>query len=156
MSAPSDYIWSLVSHLPSYPRGRQLMVMLQAYADESWTHKGPKVFVIGGFIAPAEIWARFSDEWQRVLDMKPRIDYFKNDEAVHLRGEFTYWKPWRRDERVQLLRNVIHAFRPGLFYLALKMKDYREVFANGDSTIKSEYLSRRSRNQTGRGTVCSS
>jgi hypothetical protein len=121
--------------LPSFKRGRQVMVMLQAYADESWTHKGPRMFALGGFVAPTEIWARFSDEWQRVLDMKPRIDYFKWDEAVHLKGEFVHWREWRRNERVRLLQNVINAFRPGYCFVAAQMNDFEEVF--GGTYVKS-------------------
>ena len=49
-------------------------MVLRAYIDESehQASEGPPVFVMGGFIAPAESWAKFSDEWQEVLDMRPR------------------------------------------------------------------------------------
>lgn len=50
--------------------------MLQAYADASTAHD--ELFVLAGYIAPAEKWAQFSDEWQAELDRPPnRLAVFK-------------------------------------------------------------------------------
>lgn len=42
-------------------------MVLQAYMDESMDTSG--MFVLGGYIAPAESWAAFSREWQELLPL---------------------------------------------------------------------------------------
>jgi hypothetical protein len=72
----NSYIWALVSGFSEPMRSNRLLLMLQAYIDDSRSDD-PPVFALGGFIAPAEKWASFSDEWQQFLDMPPAIKYFK-------------------------------------------------------------------------------
>lgn len=50
--------------------------MLQAYVDESGAGD-PRVFVLAGYVAPAENWAKFSDDWREMLGMRPSLDCFK-------------------------------------------------------------------------------
>jgi hypothetical protein len=80
MSAPrreaaSAYVWVLVSGLPGEKRRRRQLLMLQAHIDDSKTDS--QLFVLGGFIAPAEAWAAFTEEWQKELDQPPQIPEFK-------------------------------------------------------------------------------
>jgi hypothetical protein len=54
--------------------------MLQVCLDESG--KGdPDVFVIAGYVSTTELWAKFSDEWQELLDHDSKyyrkLEYFK-------------------------------------------------------------------------------
>jgi Protein of unknown function (DUF3800) len=53
----------------------RLLLNLKAYIDESGK-SDPPVFVMAGFIARAEQWAAFNDEWREILDMPPRIEAF--------------------------------------------------------------------------------
>jgi hypothetical protein len=82
--------------------------MLQAYIDDSgWDGKSP-VFVLAGYIANAEQWERFSDDWQTVLDLnQPRsIKYLKMKEACRLgdrNSQFFQWSGRDRDERLKQL-----------------------------------------------------
>jgi hypothetical protein len=51
--------------------------MLQAYIDGSGTGD-PERLVLAGYVAPAENWARFSDDWQGLLSMRRLpLEYFK-------------------------------------------------------------------------------
>ena len=57
--------------------------MFQAYIDDSG--KGDsQLFVLAGYIATVDRWAAFSDEWQRLLDMRSphyrHLTYFKMNE----------------------------------------------------------------------------
>ena len=52
---------------------------LQAYIDDSMA--ADAVLVLAGYVATAEQWARFSDEWQERLDIRPSWPYFKMSEV---------------------------------------------------------------------------
>lgn len=68
--------------------------MLQAHIDESIADG--KVLALAGYVAPAETWADFSDEWQKLLDMSPRMEFFKmsqmaqSDEGMERSSWFYY------------------------------------------------------------------
>ncbi len=66
----SSYIWALVSGLPGKRRTERQLLMLQAYIDGSAT-QGRNILVLAGYIAKAETWAKFSDDWQELLDNRP-------------------------------------------------------------------------------------
>jgi Protein of unknown function (DUF3800) len=100
--------------------------MLQAFVDDSISAK-PPVFILGGYVAPAERWAEFSDEWQAVLEIPPRLEYFKMQEAWPCKGQFDGWSVKRRNERLGQLYAVIEkhvsaeiliGFRPDAFKTA--------------------------------------
>ncbi len=42
-------------------------MVLQAYVDESISERGKKPYVVAGYVATAESWARFSAEWEPLL-----------------------------------------------------------------------------------------
>jgi hypothetical protein len=62
-------------------------MLLQGYFDDSGSHGGEGLYVLGGFLAPSVSWSRFNSEWQHVLNKDPTIAYFKMSEAIsHPRG----------------------------------------------------------------------
>ena len=73
-------------------------VIIKVYADESGTHdktgrqKGSQVPVIAGYLASAEYWKSFNDNWQSVLKHKKYgVDYFHNKElGFHHRQKTTF------------------------------------------------------------------
>src|SRR5436305_305419 len=90
-------------------RRNRILVMLQAYFDDSLGgnfHGRPMVLVLGGFIATAEAWAAFSDEWQRILDFPPRISVFKMNDAMLGKGELRGVPKDVRDEKIKLLAST--------------------------------------------------
>jgi Protein of unknown function (DUF3800) len=90
-------------------------VILQAYIDDSGTKNDGPLMVITAIIGPAQAWAEVSDAWDRELRFESggRIAYFKEDEAVHLTGEFRHWREEARDRKVQRLAKIVN--RPDLF-----------------------------------------
>ena len=62
--------------------------MLQGYFDDSGSEGRQPLFVLAGYILPAEQWAAFADEWARECSLRPKINYFKLSEAVNGEGEF--------------------------------------------------------------------
>jgi uncharacterized protein DUF3800 len=98
---------SLVSGLPPFKRKGRLLGMWQAYVDDSGRLDHSPVLVLGGFVAPVIAWVPFNREWQRMLDMNPRIEYFKMNEAARLSDQFSHWSAERRDERVSIAYRII-------------------------------------------------
>jgi hypothetical protein len=116
----------MVAGIPSKERGKRQLLMLQAYVDES-VSTDPAIYVMAGLIAPAENWARFSDDWAEILSMKPRVNRFKMSEAMNCGGEFGSWSEDRRDERVLLLQNVISNHATAGVCAALMVDDFNQI-----------------------------
>ena len=110
MSA-ADSVWAAVSGLPHAQRERRLIMVLQVYVDDSGMNQAP-VYILAGWIMEAPRWASFSDEWDRLLWMVPRVQYFKFAEALGLGGEFSGWSAEYRDERLRLLLGLIEQYDP--------------------------------------------
>jgi hypothetical protein len=91
--APSVHVRALVSGLPEPRRSKRLVLVLQAFCDESKRHDS-HLYVMAGYISAVAKWERFSDEWQKVLDLAPAIRSLKMSEAMRLRGQL-------RDEKIR-------------------------------------------------------
>jgi len=82
-------IWEVAPHfcgLHSDVARRRLLLVLKMFIDESGKGQKP-LFVMGGYIARAEQWASFDDEWRAVLNAPPRIDSFHMAEAIRRPAE---------------------------------------------------------------------
>lgn len=64
------------------------LCMLQAMIDDSGTRDGPH-FLLGALIAPVSNWIAFTEEWNAELDERPRVSYFKLQDAVRAVEEFS-------------------------------------------------------------------
>lgn len=65
VSPRNDRVWTQVSGLAPNKASARLLLVLQAFIDESFDDR---VFVLGGYIASAETWAEFSEEWESILE----------------------------------------------------------------------------------------
>jgi hypothetical protein len=81
-------------------------MQLQGYFDDSGSHGGQGLYVLGGFLAPSVSWSGFKGEWQGVLNQDPDIAYLKMSEAISLRGQFDAWPGRLRDQKVFELAEV--------------------------------------------------
>lgn len=124
-SKASAPVWALVCHFPGEKRRKRQLLVMKAYIDDSG-NSGPIAFVLAGYIAPAEAWARFSDAWQAVLDIHPAIPRFKMSEA---HGS---WSQAEWITRLPLLYRVIEDHVSASVSFALPYDIYREVFAGKD------------------------
>lgn len=109
----ASFIWDLVSGLPPHKRGLRRLVALQAYIDDSGgteLNQHP-YFVLGGFVSTAERWAEFSADWQAVLDLEPRLEYFKMSEAGSLNGQFHARRGWDKPKRDARLAKFVEVAR---------------------------------------------
>jgi hypothetical protein len=111
MSSAGDRIWDMVCGLPEPDRSNRPLCMLKAYIDDSGI-KQPPLYSLAGWVGPPSMWRPFSDAWDEVLRMKPRIGYFKLEEAMNFKGEFNGISEEMRNEKLNLLVDVINTFKP--------------------------------------------
>jgi Protein of unknown function (DUF3800) len=115
--------------------------MLKAYVDDS--HVGDResaVYVLAGWVAPVTTWRKFSDEWDAILWMSPRIRYFKFDEAMGLSGEFQGISEQSRDEKLRLLTNLLGEHAPLGIASILPTRIYEGVCRNhGSHLMRNPY-----------------
>src|SRR5258708_19472489 len=71
-----------------------MILQPQAYVDDSVGSAGSKALVLAGFVSSAAGWAAFSEEWQAALDLEPKLDYFKMNEANFLIQQFSPDRGW--------------------------------------------------------------
>jgi hypothetical protein len=113
--------------------------MLRAFFDDS-KMDGPYA-VLAGWVEQADRWARFSNDWDDVLRMSPRIAYFKWKEARGLSDEFQGISPERRDEKVNLLAGVIAGYEPLGVASVISLKLHRQIFGqNPDRILRNPYF----------------
>lgn len=110
--SPADYVRALESGLPVNKRNERWLVILQAYMDESGTHKTEKepYFALAGFISTSENWANFSTEWQKELDKDPVIKCFKMSQAFAKIGPFEGLSREDIDKRVNNFIEIIKSY----------------------------------------------
>jgi len=95
----SEQVLALISGYPEEIRKPRKFLILQAAIDDSG--KGGKpVFVLAGFVLNVYKWIVFADQWKAILDIPPKIEYFKMNEALQYTGQFTNFSTTMRDERV--------------------------------------------------------
>ena len=75
--------------------------------DDSGSEPQSEHFVLAGFLSTADQWQSIGDEWKKICDTAPRIEYFKMSEAMGLRGQFGGWSRVERDKKVISLSEVI-------------------------------------------------
>jgi hypothetical protein len=80
VSPASDRVWAQVSGMSPAKAGDQILVILQAFIDDSLGEDG--TFVLAGYVASAETWAKFSKDWEEILPYSGQVDdngvgYFK-------------------------------------------------------------------------------
>jgi hypothetical protein len=116
-----------LSGVPVLDRDRHLIMVMQAYVDDSGKDD-PPLYVLGGYIARAEQWARFSDQWKAALD-ESGLSHFKMQDAFTLSGEFKGWTQDRRDEALRRFASIIRDNVLAAISATVMHDDYKEVFS---------------------------
>jgi hypothetical protein len=107
----AEPVWALVSGLPRGEREERLFMVLQAYIDDTGNSPNEYAFILSGFVAPSEVWAKFCDEWQALLDRWPGADYLKTAHAYSLNVEFHKKKGWTRSLRDKFMMDAADIIR---------------------------------------------
>lgn len=128
--SPSTQIWDIVpwySGLPTDESRDRMVMALQLYVDDSGKND-PPVFVLAGFIASAESWVKFSNEWRGALSSAPALDHFKMVDAGHRNGVFKGFSPAERDERLIQLAEIIESHVEFGVSIAIPHATFNKVF----------------------------
>jgi Protein of unknown function (DUF3800) len=113
------------------PRGQKSedSLAIQAYIDDSGSDGQGRSFTLAGFIAKAEDWLVFSDEWQTCLSTAPAISRFKMRDAVHCRGAFTGFTKSDRDKKVRALARIINRHADTAIHCTMDLEAFAETVA---------------------------
>ena len=127
MALASAQIEALVCGYSSDVRKRKQLVMLTAYFDDSSSEQEDKLLVLAGYVQSAEVWTRFSDDWQAILAKSPPIEYFKMREAENLNGQFLNWDPVAKNAKVYALAEVIEKHAPWSIECSISQMDHQNI-----------------------------
>jgi hypothetical protein len=119
--------------LPTGSRERRLLIVLQAFIDDSGSEPGSPVFVLAGYIAPTSAWATFANDWDAELSGGgefPKLEYFKMAEAMGLRDQFALhrgWTPELRDKLLVRLTAIIKRTSQWQVCASMGQRDFAET-----------------------------
>ena len=108
--------------------------MLKAFIDDSGMNQ-PPVSVLAGWVAPAAQWAAFSDYWDKILRMSPRIRYLEFDEAMNFKNEFFGMSESSRNEKLNLLVGALEEFNPLGVATVIPHDTFHKFFGKNDSGV---------------------
>ena len=101
--------------------------MLKAFVDDSGSGGDSPWYVLAVYIGTVEQWGYFESEWRSILDMEPRIEYFKMAEAESLRGQFANFSAAERDAKIDSLLVPISKYPLQAIYVRVPQKDYDDL-----------------------------
>lgn len=142
-TGPAASVWALVCGLSVDKLERRILVIWKAYLDDSGNRTHSPVLVLGGWIASIATWAEFVPHWDAMLEMPPRLEYFKMNEAAKLKGQFESWSEARRDERVALAYKTIEEHIPYQVSVIVDLEPFYRTFTEEwveKSSINPYYL----------------
>jgi len=117
-------VGALFSGLPKALRDEGLLMVLQAWFDESGKGQEP-VYLLAGYVGKKTMWEDFAEDWQAELDARPSLPYLHANESQLFRG----YTPAERIERLLRFVAIIRKHQPiGITYI-LKHEEYREFFS---------------------------
>jgi hypothetical protein len=122
----------LYSGVCSNDRNKRILMILQAYVDDSGSDALSRVYALGRLVAPLKNWGTFPDKWIAARREKPprRVGYFKASEAASFTGQFANFNIRDRDARIVRLAKVIPEHASFQFAASLKRSDYDEMIAH--------------------------
>ncbi len=103
-------------------------MIFQAVIDDSGNEPNQQVYVLGGFLARADAWAAFADQWHAQLltpDPAP-LGFYKFTQSRALKGQFSDWTEDARNTRVQALAKVVSNFALRRFEVSLRHEHFNQ------------------------------
>lgn len=120
-------IRALVCGHPQRLWGGKLLVMLQAFIDDSTSPIGDRRAYLAAYVQDAETWIRFSADWDEELRAEPAIEYFKMSEAAARGGQFRKFSSKQRYYKIFRLAQIIAKHRPWGFHTSVSVADFNRL-----------------------------
>jgi hypothetical protein len=107
------------------------------YADETGTHGG-SVCGVAGYLATAENWEHFRQEWEDALHAPKAVDYFKRGANYHGDPPFDGWTEHEREKKLYRMVSVFARYRAAIYELSstIGWGEYNSVVVGA---LKEEY-----------------
>jgi hypothetical protein len=115
---PCIFVRTLVSGLANEDRKRWRFLVLQPALDDSGKDGLSPAFTIAGYVATVDEMMALADEWKRLLNEHPKLDYIKGYEAFGLNRQFAGWTQKDRDSRLlKFVTAIMHCSGKGLAFV---------------------------------------
>jgi hypothetical protein len=111
----------LVLGYSSEKRARKVLVMLQAYIDDSADQDGDKRLLLAGYINSAKRWESFSDDWALALAQPPAID------CLHMTKSFHGFSSEARQKKLEALIAVLAKYKPLSIECSVSKADFDNI-----------------------------
>jgi hypothetical protein len=118
----------MFSGVPRELRRRRLVIVLQAFADDSGSEAGSEAYALTGYMLPTFLWDEFSPKWNEACLAPRPIQYYRTNEAMGFKRQFAGWNLEQRDDKLRLLSRVISDASPIEIGARLRRSDYEGVF----------------------------
>lgn len=105
----------------------RLFMVWTVYLDETGTHRPSPIVCLGGFLASAEQWQAFDQEWSN-LRAAHNLDYSHAVQLAHGKGQFKGWSNARRDDFITGAREVMNKNLSAGFAAILRRDDYNDYY----------------------------
>ena len=125
------------------PDGRRLMLLLQAYVDESGHSDDPraKIVTVAGPVTPEAKWRLAESEWRDVL-AEFKVSALHMKEFAHSQGEFRDWRYKEHKRRallsclVEVIERHVEAFTGG----SVQLDAYRALTPEQQALMRDPYF----------------
>lgn len=117
--------FEFLSGFPEEKRKKRLIVVVQAFADES---EDTEYFAMSSVVAKASSWASFSDEWRACLKKSPWLPYFKMKDAAGRSGTFHKFSVEQRDQRLGEFADIINRHVKMVTYSIIDLAAFKETW----------------------------
>jgi hypothetical protein len=144
MKSSQSYRWVGVRILPLLRESKIIVIMQSThavYVDESAGARQCKILLLSACIQTYPVWAKFSDDWDRVLHEYPAVSGFHVREARARIKEFSRWKAIDVDRKIIALTEVIAQHEPHIVSCWMSETDYAEtVRVASPSDLRNAYF----------------
>ena len=117
--------------------------MFTGYYDESGTHAGSPITVLGGLIGNSHDWGYFEQEWRKVL-VKHDLRYIRAKQLFHRQGPY---RKWGKKQFRHLWADIMYVLQEHAGFqvskIVLKDEDYYKSYVSDGPYSKRERLDTR-------------
>jgi hypothetical protein len=119
---------------------KRLYLMLRTFIDESGDNNG--LFVVAGYAAFCSSWGPITNEWNKVLDQTPLLDYYRTHDLLSpLWRKEHGWTEHQAQTKIRKLANVIDTHKVDLqfaVYATISQSEFNSAIGKFPRQLKKE------------------